>query len=250
MNKLQLNLSCVNRLVNRWVLVLSAALALSALVVAPLASASDSVGKHDIKTLHVQGKDSVSVEPDQLQFVVGIDARAPTADRAYQQVENKMREVVALLKRLNIPEQDVQAMNLSLQPVIDYKKQQEIIGHKASRDIAIKLKDIDRYGKVMQALGEIEITRFAQLQLMSSQQQALAIEALEQAYLNAETKAKRLAKVSGRKLQGLINLKEHGGSRQPVMMAARMQMDMSESATTSKGTIAIEASVSATFAIE
>lgn len=216
----------------------------------PIQGSAGELAESQRNTIVVQGKGSINVVPDELQFVIGIDARAPTADRAYAQVEDKMKEVMRELQRLDIPAKDIQAMSLSLQPVIDYKKQQQIIGHDARRDIAIKLRDIDRYGVVMQALGEIDITRFQNVQLLSSRQQALAVEALEKAYLDAAAKAERLTKVSGTQLKGLVHLQEHG-SRPPQMMTARMSMEFdSAAATTSKGTIGIEASITATFAIE
>lgn len=202
------------------------------------------------KTLVLQGKGSVSVEPDEIRFVIGVDARAPTASKAYQEVESKMKQVMSVLKRLDIPERDIQAMNLSLQPVIDYKNQQRITGHDVRRDIAVKLVDIESYGRVMQSLGELDIMRFQNVQMTSSKQKTLSVEALERAYLDAEAKAKRLAKMSGRTLKGLLHLVEGGVSSQPKYMAARMEMAADSSATTSKGSIAVEASVTATFEIE
>lgn len=219
------------------------------LAATPIAAQEDSSKKVN-KTIVVYGSASVSVEPDQIKFVIGVDARAPTAEKAYSDVESKMKQVLSALKRLDIPERDIQAMDFSLQPVIDYKQQQKIIGHDAKRNIAVVLNDIDRYGEVMARLGEIEVMRFQQVEMASSKQQALALEALSNAYLNAENKAKRLAKISGRQLQGLQSLVEQGGSR-PVMFNSRMAMSADESAaTTSKGMIAVEANVTATFPIE
>ena len=113
----------------------------------------------------VNGKASLRVEPDQLNFIVGIDARAPTPSKAYIAVEAQMKEAIKLLKKIGVPDRDVQAMALSLQPVIDYKRGQEIIGHDARRDIAIRLDKIEMYGEVMEQLSLIDINRFQQLQL-------------------------------------------------------------------------------------
>ena len=212
--------------------------------------ASDHSQSHSVKTIVVQGKASVSIEPDQIRFVIGVDARAPTAGVAYKKVEAKMQQIMTALSQFDIPEKDVQAMDLSIAPVVDYERQRKIIGHDAKRNIAIRLMDIDQYGAIMESLGQLDVMRFEQVQLASSQQDALSLQALEAAYKNAEKKAALLAKTSGLKLVGLIDLKEQS-SHSAMPFKGRMAMVSSEaSATTSKGSIGVESKVVATFEIE
>ena len=150
--------------------------------------ASDHSQSHSVKTIVVQGNASVSIEPDQIRFVIGVDARAPTAGVAYKKVEAKMQQIMTALSQFDIPEKDVQAMDLSIAPVVDYERQRKIIGHDAKRNIAIRLMDIDQYGAIMESLGQLDVMRFEQVQLASSQQDALSLQALEAAYKNAEKK--------------------------------------------------------------
>jgi uncharacterized protein YggE len=211
---------------------------------------SQSYGVKGTKTIVVQGNASVSVEPDQIRFVVGLDARAATAAVAYKNVEKKMRKVMAALSQFDIPEKDIQAMDLSIAPVIDYERQRQIIGHDAKRNVAVRLMDIDQYGAIMESLGQLDVIRFEQVQLASSQQDALSLQALEAAYKNAEKKALLLAKASGLKLLGLIDLKENS-SRSATPFKGRMAMMSSESgAATSKGSIGVESHIVATFEIK
>ena len=203
------------------------------------------------KTIVIQGQGSVSVEPDQIRFVIGVDARAPKASVAYKAVEKKMQQIMTALSDFDIPEADIQAMDLSINPVVDYQRQQEIIAHDAKRNIAVKLMDIDQYGAIMESLGRLGVMRFENVQLASSRQQALALQALEAAYKNAENKAQVLAKASGRKVRGLIYIKEHGSRPAPVFKGRMAMMASSESAaTTSKGSIGVESTITATFEIE
>lgn len=239
---------------NIFKLLLSTMFFLAALPLMPAAAlASDGSQSHSVravKTIVVQGKASVSVEPDQINFVIGVDARAPTAGVAYKKVEQKMQQIMAALNQFDIPDKDVQAMDLSIMPVVDYERQRQIIGHDAKRNIAVSLKDIDKYAAIMESLGQLDVMRFENVQLASSQQALLALQALEAAYKNAEQKAQLLAKASGRKLIGLIDLKEQG-SRVAPAFKARMAMASNESsATTSKGSIGVESNIMATFEIE
>ena len=228
-------------------------LLISLIYLLPLSSvfASDDQNYNDkaAKTIVVLGSASVTVEPDQIQFVIGVDARAPTAGAAYKEVEQKMQQVMLQLKKFDIPKKDIQAMDLSISPVIDYERQRQIIGHDAKRNIAIRLMDIDQYADIMESLGQLDVMRFQSVQLASSQQEALSLQALEAAYKNAEQKAKLLAKASGRQFVGLIDLKEQGSRVAPVFKA-RMAISSNESsATTSKGSIGVESNITATFEI-
>ena len=97
--------------------------------------ASDHSQSHSVKTIVVQGNASVSIEPDQIRFVIGVDARGPTAGVAYKKVEAKMQQIMTALSQFDIPEEDVQAMDLSIAPVVDYERQRKIIGHDAKRKL-------------------------------------------------------------------------------------------------------------------
>ena len=229
-------------------------LLISAIYLAPLSSVlASSHESHSVsapKTIVVQGNASVTVEPDQIQFVIGVDARAPTAGAAYKEVEQKMQQIMAQLDKFDIPKKDIQAMDLSISPVIDYERQRQIIGHDAKRNIAIRLMDIDQYADIMESLALLDVMRFQSVQLASSQQEALSLQALEAAYKNAEQKAKLLAKASGRQFVGLIDLKEQGSRVAPVFKARLAMSSNESSATTSKGSIGVESNITATFEIQ
>lgn len=227
----------------------------ASLVICPLSFAveADAVSSNNntAKTIVIQGKGSVSVEPNQIRFLIGVDARGPTAATAYKTVEKKMQQIMTALNDFDIPANDIQAMDLSINPVVDYKRQQEIVGHDAKRNIAVKLMNIDQYGAIIEALGRLDVIRFENVQLASTKQESLALQALEAAYQNAENKAQLLAKASGRELLGLIHLKEHGSRPAPMFKGRMALMSASESAaTTSKGSIGVESTITATFEIK
>ena len=240
-------------MINALKALLVASLFICPMSVAAAVDANDPVNlKYNTpKMIVIQGKGSVSVEPNQIRFVIGVDARAPTAALAYKSVEKKMQQMMSALNDFDIPAVDIQAMDLSINPVVDYKRQQEIIGHDAKRNIAVKLMDIDQYGAIMESLGRLGVMRFEYVQLASSMQESLALQALEAAYKNAENKAQLLAKASNRKILGLIHLKEHGSRPAPMHQGRMALMAGSESAaTTSKGSIGVESTITATFEIE
>jgi hypothetical protein len=220
------------------------------LVIGPMACAKQQ--PHDAGFVAVQGYASVQVVPDEIHFNVGVSATEPTAQEAYNVVESRMQLAMQQLNSLSIEAHDIQAVNVSLTPVIDYKQREKIIGHKASRNIQVKVTDIRVYAKAIGKLANIEQVRFSQVRQSSSAREALVLEALEKAYDNAEQKARHLLKRSGRKLGALIEISEQTSHtptpvhRRGVMMAA----ESADSATVSPGTIAVTATVQARFAIQ
>lgn len=216
----------------------------------PLACAEQQPGAAGF--VAVQGHASVKVVPDEIHFTIGISTTEPTAQGAYNVVESRMQQAMQKLKQLTIAEHDIQAVALSLTPVIDYKQRNKIIGHKASRDIQVKVTDISVYAKAIGQLATIDEIRFSQVRLSSSEREALMLEALELAYDNAEQKAQHLLKRSGQKLGRLIEISEQAAHMpSPTLRhSAAMAIESADAATVSRGSISISANVQARFEIE
>lgn len=201
----------------------------------------------------VQGRGQVQVVPDEIRFTVGITANELTAQLAYRQVEERMVQAMRLLKKLGIEDHDIQAVSISLTPVIDYKQRQKVIGHKASRDILVKVNEMQLYARAIESLADIDAVTFSQVHLSASSQSELALLALDKAYQNAESKAQHLAKQSGRKLGVLVEAIEQGANHQPIMAkryaATAMMSESSGAATVSSGVISVSAQITAKFLI-
>lgn len=212
-----------------------------------------------LDTISVVGYGKIQVVPDEVYFSVGLYAKSPTVQPAYQEVEEQMKKTLLVLKRLNIAEKNIQAMAVNISPVIDYKsRDRNIIAHEVKRDVSIKVTDIATYAKAIHELAKIGVTRFQQVQMQVSDEEAQKLEALEKAYANAETKAKRLAEKSGRSIEKLIVLVEQGASFNPpilkhqvrTMSAASDMLESSGSASVSAGLITLSAGVQATFKLK
>lgn len=202
------------------------------------------------RTIAVQGSSTVNVVPDKISFLIGVEARASSVGEAYKLVEERLESVLAILEKLEIPQQGIQAMHLSLQPVIDYKQNQRIVGHDARRDVRVTLSDLERYAQVIDRLSAIDAIRFQQVQLLSSQMELLQQEALEAAYLVACKKAEGLAKIGGYKLGPLLQLDETGAGSQPRFRVDTLRMAESSQAAISPGVISVGASLTAIFLLD
>lgn len=219
-----------------------------------LFSALALAAEQPVASVTVTGTAQVQVVPDEIRFTVGINANELTAAAAYQTVEARMEQAIKILHRLRIPEQDIQAVSLSLTPVIDYKNRNQVIGHRAQRDIYVKVNDISLYAKALEGLSVVEELSFSGVSLSSSEQDELRLTALKQAYKNAETKARLIAEQSGRQFGQLIEANEQQMNsyvaRPEQFRVAAMAADSGGSATVSSGVISVEATVYARFSLQ
>ena len=125
----------------------------------PITAAENNTAQN-VASISVYGVGKVEVIPDKISFVVGIDAKAPTAEQAYRIVEQKTAKALKTLKSLDVAERDIQAMHLTLNPVIDYKQRDRIIAHDARRDIHVSVDDIERYARAIEAMADLDSSIF------------------------------------------------------------------------------------------
>lgn len=220
-------------------------------------SAAHADDKDMLDTIAVVGVGKIEVVPDEFRFSIGIDAKAPEVQPAYDKVERQTSEALKLLRRLGIKDRDLQAMAAHINPVVDYKsRDRHIIAHEVRRDINVKVNDVKVYAKALQQLAELGVTRFGQVRMQVSNEQEVIIQALEKAYANAEQKAQRLAAKGNRQIDKLVVLVESGASHpQPVYKAQARTMAMESdvggggAASVSAGVVTIERRVQTTFAL-
>jgi len=138
-------------------------------------------------TVSVVGYGMVEVEPNEMRFHFGVDAKDPEVNVAYKRVESTLAKALKLLARMGVPSQQIQAMTAQINPIIDYKsRDQRHIGYEVRRDVNVKVDNLELYAKALAELAELGVTRFGQVQMRVSNRQALEIDALGKAYANAE----------------------------------------------------------------
>lgn len=205
----------------------------------------------ELNTITVTGAGKIEVAPDEVHFSISISEQAPQVQPAYKKTEQLTADAIRALKRIGIDQKKVQALAVNIQPVIDYKsRERDVIAHQVTRDISVKKASTKEYAESIQALSELGITRFNNVQIKASNEDELIIQALEKAYANAELKAKRIAERGARNIDKLMTLAESGaGAPQPIYQARMMEIaaDSSNAATISTGLITITRSVQATF---
>jgi uncharacterized protein YggE len=205
------------------------------------------------RAIVVTGEATVRRAPDTAVVSLAVTVRDPRPARARDAANGRASAVLAALRELGLPDADVQAPSLVLQPVHEYGPgRPKLIGYEASRPMTLRVRDLDLLGQVLDRLVDDGATQVHGTTLQLAEPEEPSREALAAAYGVALQRAQALATASGVTLGDPLRIEEEAGWV-PFrgQDAAMMRGAVAESAPTevSAGEIEIGARLRAWFAI-
>lgn len=207
--------------------------------------------------LSAQADGFVEAVPDTVLISVSISHTAPTLAEAKQHVDTIGNGVIRAADLHGIGPRDLQASKIQAAPEFDWNNGTKVLrGQQVSRQFELKLRDIDRYGELVQALADAEVTQINSISTEFSTIEKLEQAALKQAITNVRNKAKEMAAGFDSKVAGVIAVTE-GGTAGPMQHYelradfAKAQMAGGDAGAALKiGPQRITKSVSATFRLD
>jgi uncharacterized protein len=180
------------------------------------------------RTLTVSGQGIAKAAPDQAQFSTGVVTQGSTAALALAANSRAMNAVFATLKRLAIPDKDIQTSNFSLSPQYQVCKPgtacpQRVVGYEVSNNVEVTVEDIDKTGAVLDALVSSGSNRIGGINFSIRDPSALLKEARAAAVKDAIDRAQTFAKAAGVTLGPILSIQE-GVNEQPRPMYRAMAM--------------------------
>jgi hypothetical protein len=182
------------------------------------------------RSIAVSGEGRVSVAPDSASFTVGVEHTAKTVGAATAEVNARMKAVLDAVAQAGVPAKDVRTVRYDVTIDRPWKdgKQQPIAGYRVSTAADVKVRDLARLGKVLDAVtaagsNQLQSLRMEKLDPRPQQQEALAL-----AYAAAREKARAIAVAAGVELGEFLSVSEGGSSPRPMvmpMMARSMAAD-------------------------
>tara|TARA_R110000868_G_scaffold149511_8_gene371976 strand:- start:2419 stop:3108 length:690 start_codon:yes stop_codon:yes gene_type:complete len=163
----------------------------------------------ETRQITVNGVGSAISVPDQFNFTVVIEERGPSASELNQLVSEKTNQVVNLLVDLKVDPKNIQSLQVQFNPWIEYNNQsQEQKGFILSRRIDISLDDLNLYDKAIDSVLQLKINRIEGFSYADSQAHQHYQVAIEQALLDAKTRASHMAEVLQLTLGKAISITE------------------------------------------
>jgi uncharacterized protein len=203
-------------------------------------------------SVRVHGEATISVEPDQAQFDIGVVTQAATAKAATNQNAAQANALVQELRTL-LPSSDIKTVNFSVNPDYRYPKEggpATITGYTANDTVRLLLNDISMIQKVIDTATKSGANSVNRLTFMLKDEKAARARALGDAASQAESGAEALAGSLHLKLGRLLHVEEG----QPVIISPPREVSFGKAQSTditpiSPGTIDVHADVNLTYEI-
>ncbi len=217
----------------------------------PITALGDEHERH----LTVTGVGLVEVVPDMATVRLGVTSEARGAREAIDENSRAMAAVLERLRAAEIEDRDIQTSNFSVSPRYDYNRQSgeapRITGFVAQNMVAIRVRDLDRLGAILDEVARDGANSFNGLSF-GLQDRTPAEDAARLAAVDeARRKAELYAGAAGVSLGPVVTLSESvGASPQPMMMAEQSMRAASDAVPVAAGELAVSARVTIVYAIE
>lgn len=199
----------------------------------------------------------VKAVPDKASLNLGITSRATEASDAQSGNAVAVDAVVAALASHGVAEKSIQTEHVNFYPSYDYSNGYgAIVGYEATTTLAVSDLAIDDVGTIVQAAVEAGATRVDGIRYYASTYDAAYDQALHQAIENAHAKAQSMAGAANARIGNVTSIVEGYQSTSARYayanydMAAEAAYGSTESMRVAPGELSIEASVTATYAID
>jgi uncharacterized protein YggE len=205
------------------------------------------------RAIVVHGEASVRRVPDLAVVSLAVSVRGKQPAPARDEANRRASAILAHLRELGLPEADVQAPSLVVQPTYDYGRgSPKVTGYEASRPMTLRIRDAELLGPVLDGLVDDGATQVHGTTMELAEREAATREALGVAAGVARSRAEALAAAAGVSLGAPLRIEEGDSMSGPIRPMGMMRMAAAQEAAPTEvapGEIEITATVRVWFAI-
>ena len=168
------------------------------------------------------GEGELFAEPDQAAITLGVQLYNESAQAAAAELRERMEAVIAAVRTLGVPEQQIQTMNYSIFFERDYSSPpasrtndgRPVGAYRVENMIRVVITDVAAAASVVEAAIEAGANQMYGINFSFSDPGALAAEARTLAMEDAQMRAEALAAATGRALGEAVEISEITGEGQ------------------------------------
>ena len=178
--------------------------------------------------LSVSAEASAHRVPDVATLSTGVVTQAADANAAMRTNAQQMDKVMAAIRAAGIAERDVQTSGINLNPQYKYVENAppSIVGYQASNTVNVKVRDLSKLGKVLDAFVEQGANQINGPSFEVDKPDEAYDEARVAAIRKAQARAQTYADALGLKVRRIISIGEGGASfPRPMPMLRAMAAD-------------------------
>ena len=221
-------------------------------------------------TISVVGKGEVFAKPDIATFTFTVEAKEKDSTMAQNKSAETMSAILDYLKGEGVEEKDIKTSYFSLSPEYEYPQtpctwggycppagKPTLIGFQVSQMVSVKVRDTDKAGEILAAVGEKGAMNVSGLSFTIDDEDKLKSEARELAIKDAKEQAEVLAKNLGVRIVRMNGYWEEDGYATPYyggmggeMMKADVAMESARPAEVPMGENTISSRVNISYEIK
>lgn len=181
-----------------------------------------------VNTIAVNGEGKVFAKPDMVTISVSASELAKTTKEAQALVNQKINQVLEILKSNNVPEKEIQTAEISLYPEYDYSTIRYLKGQRATQRLNINLKGLDpqaeKISNILDAISQINNIEIGGITFDIEDKTPFFSQARELAFQKAQQKAAELAKLGGVELLKPVTISDAAVDFYPPMYSRNTYM--------------------------
>ncbi|MEO6518798.1 MAG: SIMPL domain-containing protein [Pseudoxanthomonas sp.] len=198
--------------------------------------------------LSVSASAQASRIPDVATISAGVVTQAVDGNAAMRQNAEQMAKVMAAIKAAGIADKDIQTSGINLSPQYRYVENEspKITGFQASNTVNLKVRDIAKLGKVLDALAAQGSNQINGPSFEIDQPEPVYDEARLAALKKAQARAQTYAKSLGLQVRRIVSISEGGGGNfqpMPMMAMARGKAEMDTQVSPGETTLSVNLDV-------
>ena len=178
--------------------------------------------------IRVSADGEASVAPDVAIVTLAVSGEGKELGPARDDVNRRSSAVLAVLRKQKIADGDINAPDVGIHPQYDYRKGQQMVGYRVSRQVTVKVRDLDRLGEVLDTVVAAGANELFGAQMSAADPSAAEHAALEAAMAAARAKAEVLAAAADVKLGRVARIEEDADRGDMPMPRMRMMGAMAE----------------------
>ncbi|AOT08217.1 SIMPL domain-containing protein [Pseudoalteromonas luteoviolacea] len=163
----------------------------------------------DTPHLYVKGYSEVSIQPDTAIINVAINEKSKNLKDAKLNVDRIVSKALGIAKSFGVKGNHIHADQLNVYKQTRYNRgtnEEEFTGFKVSRNITLKLKNVEKYPELLQAFVDSGINQFNNTQFIVEEKAEIMKKLKQNAIKQAKLGAKELADGFGVKVGDLYSV--------------------------------------------
>ena len=229
---------------------LATLLAAFAMTAAPATALAQAAPASDGTLLSVSSRAEARKAPDIATFSAGVVTQAADGNAALRQNAEQMNRVLAAIKAAGVADKDVQTSGISLNPQYRYEENQppRITGYQASNTVNVKLREVAKMGKVLDALVASGANQVNGPSFGIDDPEPLCDRARLDALKAARARAETYAGALGVRVRRIVSISEGGAAMpSPMPRMAMMKAEAYDSTPVAAGESSVSVNLDVVF---